>query len=332
MKNKSIYIFILCLLLLISPAALAFGNNSRAYTKSEKVVYADFFENIWNRLFYGLNKNAGGKPQKTSETDETGKNKGEGKENVFLSVSETGFLERCDVFQTAFPISPAEENIVPDEEEKVYLDDLYDKRAYLTFDDGVSANTEKILDVLKEYNIKASFFLTGDKYPEIVKRIADEGHSIGNHTYTHNYSIIYKNVEAFWEDYDKEEEFIINTTGQASVALRFPGGSNNSISKRYNDENIMYKITEQAKEKEIMYIDWNVSAGDASSTLTTKDSIVLSVLKGASGKKDVVVLMHQIANKTTTPEALPEIIEGLKEMGFEILPLTERSFCPRFIK
>lgn len=317
MKNKTIYVFILCLFLLVPEAAIAFGNSGGPYIKEGSPQRAGFFEYLKEQIFYVKDS-----PASAGGASETLGGEGD------LSVPEAGGMKVSEAFESAFPEDSNEP--VP-EEEKIYADDLYDKRAYLTFDDSVSVNTEKILDVLKSYGVKASFFLTGDKYPEIVKRIYDEGHTIGNHTYTHNYSIIYKNSEKFWEDYYKEEEFIISVTGEGSTALRFPGGSNNTVSKSYGGEGLMREITDEAKEKGIMYIDWNVSANDASQNLTSKANIVSSVLNGAKGKQDIVVLMHQLAGKTTTPEALPEIIEGLKEMGFEILPITERSFCPRFI-
>ena len=203
------------------------------------------------------------------------------------------------------------------------------KRAYLTFDDGTSENTSKILDILKQYNVKATFFVTGNCDETLLKRMQSEDHIIGNHTNSHKYEILYSSPEAFWNDFNKEQEYLNNILGTTSVFMRFPGGSNNSIGMK---NGVMGDITTQAKQNGYIYVDWNVDSGDARGNNIPKDTIVNNVLNGTSGKNQAIILMHQTKPKQTTVEALPEIIEGLQEQGYEIRPLTEKSYTPRFIK
>lgn len=203
------------------------------------------------------------------------------------------------------------------------------KRAYLTFDDGTSENTPKILDILKQYNVKATFFVTGNCDEILLKRMQSEGHVIGNHTNSHKYETLYSSSEAFWSDFNKEQEYLNNILGTIPVFMRFPGGSNNSIGMK-ND--VMGDITTQAKQNGYIYIDWNVDSGDAHGNNVPKDTIVNNVLNGTSGKNQAIILMHQTKPKQTTVEALPEIIEGLQAQGYEIRPLTENSYTPRFVK
>lgn len=215
---------------------------------------------------------------------------------------------------------------------KVVFNKFNTKRAYLTFDDGVSANTITILDTLKKYNVKASFFITGKSDPEILKRIVQEGHIIGNHTASHDYKYIYSSIDNFWADFNEEQEYLKSVTGKAPIFVRFPGGSNNTVSTHYGNKQIMNTLTAQMKEKGYLYVDWNVSSGDASGKTLPKNTIVNNVLEGCKGKSEAIVLMHQISSKTTTAQALPEIIEGLQKMGFDIVALSDSSYLPQFLK
>ncbi len=203
------------------------------------------------------------------------------------------------------------------------------KRAFLTFDDGTSQNTEKILDILKQYDVKATFFVTGDCDETLLKRMQQEGHVVGNHTNSHKYDVLYASSDAFWEDFNRQQEYLENVLGTASVFMRFPGGSNNSVGMR---NGVMKEITEQANENGYIYVDWNVDSGDAKGNGVSKDTIVYNVLSGVAGKNQAVILMHQTKPKTTTVEALPQIIEGLQAQGYEIRPMTANSYMPRFIK
>jgi peptidoglycan/xylan/chitin deacetylase (PgdA/CDA1 family) len=208
-----------------------------------------------------------------------------------------------------------------------------EKIAYLTFDDGPSVNTVKILDILKQYNIKATFFVNGNaSMKNLYKRIVNEGHSIGNHTYSHNYKSIYSSVDEYIADMNKLNNLLKETTGVTPTIVRFPGGSNNTVSIKYGGEDIMKEIVKKVVNMGYQYFDWNVSSTDAEKVKQDKDIIVKSALDGAKNKNKIVVLMHDVAAKTTTVEALPEIIEGLIKQGFKFESLDKDSYAPHFLK
>ncbi|MGL4343574.1 MAG: polysaccharide deacetylase family protein [Cellulosilyticaceae bacterium] len=205
------------------------------------------------------------------------------------------------------------------------------KAAYLTFDDGPSGNTVKILDFLKANNIKATFFvLEKNGQDEIYKRIVDEGHTIALHSTDHDYSRIYSSVDSSVKDFDDLNKFIKDVTGQESKIIRFPGGSNNTISNRYGGSGLMDRIRPAVGEKGYIYFDWNVDSMDASKGVQDKNVIVDAVLNQSKYLSDAVILMHDAAAKTTTVDALPEIVEGLKQQGFVFRALTEESPVVKF--
>lgn len=197
------------------------------------------------------------------------------------------------------------------------------KYAYLTFDDGPSANTIKILDFLKANDIKATFFVLGKSdQKEVYKRIVAEGHTLAVHSNTHEYSNIYRNVDSFMKDINALTVFLEETTGVNANILRFPGGSNNQISFRYGGKEIMDKIIPEVEKAGYVYFDWNVDSQDAAKSHQDKQVIVNSVLSGAKYTDHAVILMHDAAAKTTTVEALPEIVTGLKKQGYIFRALT----------
>ncbi|MDE6312031.1 MAG: polysaccharide deacetylase [Lachnospiraceae bacterium] len=194
------------------------------------------------------------------------------------------------------------------------------KKVYLTFDDGPSASTDEILNILKEYNVKATFFVVGkeDEHSlEMYQRIINEGHSLGMHSYSHQYSVIYQSVESFAQDIEKLEQLLKSATGEDIRLFRFPGGSSNMVSNIGMNEFIKY-----LKEQNITYFDWNVSSGDATNKSIGVDELVENVIKDVKVYDNSVVLMHDAANKHSTVEALPKMIEQLKEMDVEILSIT----------
>lgn len=196
-------------------------------------------------------------------------------------------------------------------------------KVYLTFDDGPSENTDAILDVLDDYGIKATFFVNG-KEDELslaaYKRIVDEGHTIAMHSYSHKYSEIYSSVDAFKEDYEKIQNLIYDTTERESLFYRFPGGSSNRVSNAHMSDYIKF-LTEQG----ITYFDWNVSSGDATSQAFTAEDLVENVMRDVVKYKTSIVLLHDAKTKTTTVQALPEIIEALQESGALIMPIDENT-------
>lgn len=206
-----------------------------------------------------------------------------------------------------------------DKENLATAEDLH--KVYLTFDDGPSENTNAILDILDDYGIKATFFVTG-KEDEASKaayqRIVAEGHTIAMHSYSHKYSEIYASKEAFQEDFERIQNLIYDTTGVECHYYRFPGGSSNKVSNTNMSEFISY-----LNEQGITYYDWNVSSGDATSRAFTADELVENVMSDVVKYKTSVVLLHDATVKTTTVQALPAMIEALQQAGAMILPIDE---------
>ena len=196
---------------------------------------------------------------------------------------------------------------------------------YLTFDDGPSENTLKVLDVLDAYEVKGTFFVVGSTKSQYMTEIVNRGHAIGIHTATHKYDEIYKDVNSYLEDFITISDIIYNTTGVRTNIMRFPGGSSNIISKKYC-EGIMTDLTARMQELGYAYFDWNVDSGDANAASVPANVIVKNVLDGARGKKSICVLMHDNGAKGTTVQALPQIIEGLKEMCYRFEALNATDF------
>ncbi len=199
------------------------------------------------------------------------------------------------------------------------------KQVYITFDDGPSIYTSRILDILKEYNVRATFFVTGtgdrdENLRPLYKRIVEEGHTLGMHSYSHVYSEVYGSVEAFQDDLDKIRNLIYNETAIVPKYYRFPGGSGNTVSA-LPIENYIPILYSQGIE----YYDWNVYSGDANSRIPSKSVIVDTTLSGVDKQVISVVLFHDTGAKRTTVEALPEILEGLQERGVEFLPFDENA-------
>ncbi|MBE5850744.1 MAG: polysaccharide deacetylase [Lachnospiraceae bacterium] len=197
------------------------------------------------------------------------------------------------------------------------------RKVYLTFDDGPSANTEKILDILDEYGVKGNFFVVGTENAELrkmYKRIVDEGHALCAHSYTHKYSEIYSSVDAFTEDLDRLYSLLYEVTGTEPVAYRFPGGSSNSVSKIPMSEFI--KILDR---RGIKYYDWNVVSGDATNPMLPAERIVENSLSELSEFEEAMILFHDLSNKTSTVEALPEIIEALQESDIPIAVIDDTT-------
>lgn len=203
-------------------------------------------------------------------------------------------------------------------------------KVYLTFDDGPSENTEEILDILAEYDLKATFFVVGkedEESQEIYRRIVEEGHTLGMHSYSNKYSVIYQSQEAFEEDYEKLESYLYEVTGTKPKYYRFPGGSSNQIS------NVpMNGLIEFLNTQDIVYYDWNVSAGDAASAAYTADEIVENVLEDVVKYKTSVVLLHDSADKSETVEAIRPLIEALQQMDAEMLPINEDTQVVQYVK
>ena len=192
-----------------------------------------------------------------------------------------------------------------------------EKTVYFTFDDGPSEVTEEILDILKKENIKATFFVigpAGDKTEERIYRIFCEGHSIGLHTMSHDYEKIYSSTEEFLGDLEYERDWIYSITGEEISIFRFPGGSMNSaVEDWFIDE-----VIEMTEDKGYRWFDWNADAEDSLGKLLSPEEIAGNVLKSEAVEmgKDVVVLMHDSATRTTAPEALEILIDEFRRRGY----------------
>lgn len=206
------------------------------------------------------------------------------------------------------------------------------KRAYLTFDDTVSDVTIRMLDTLQQYQVPATFFVTGKADPEILLRMKNEGHAVGNHTTSHDYQKLYTSSAGFWADFYEQQEYLNSVLGYYPTILRFPGGSNNTVSYKYGGKGIMYQLAREVTDAGYTYFDWNVSPEDATSKPLPAATITQRVLSQAKNQKDIIVLMHDSAPRSTSADALPAIIEGLQAQGFVFLPLTEDAFNRQFLK
>lgn len=196
------------------------------------------------------------------------------------------------------------------------------KRVYLTFDDGPSIYTGQILDVLKANDVKATFFVIGrdEEFYDYYKRIVDEGHTIGMHSYTHVYQDFYESKESFAEELTKLNDLIYNVTGTKSTIFRFPGGSSNSVSSLSIEEYIDY-----LNENDIDYYDWNSLSGDAVTNGLSPEQLVNNIMNDVSQNEDSIVLMHDLQTTHTTVESLQLLIDTLKTEGYEILPIDENT-------
>jgi peptidoglycan/xylan/chitin deacetylase (PgdA/CDA1 family) len=205
------------------------------------------------------------------------------------------------------------------QEAKVRLNNIYhsgEKAVYLTFDDGPSKTvTPLILDVLKQENVKATFFLLGSRVelnPSIVKREYQEGHYIANHGYSHVYPQIYSSIEAILDEYNKTRQAIQNAIGLEydGHLFRFPGGSTGGKYKKIKEES-----KQVLEENQIGYIDWNALTNDSAGA-KTKEALMENMIKTVGEKTTVVILMHDAGDKILTYEVLPEMIAYLREKGY----------------
>ena len=188
---------------------------------------------------------------------------------------------------------------------------------YLTFDDGPSLDiTPKVLDILKEEDIKATFFVLnyGESKEYLIKRIVNEGHTIGIHGYSHEYKEIYVSDEAYMNNITKLQEKIKNTTGITTIYTRFPGGSSNTISRKYSP-GIMTRLTKRLLEEGYKYYDWNVSVEDAGSS-KTKEEVYNRYVNELSKSRANIVLMHDFGGNNKTLDALRDMIHYGKENGY----------------
>ncbi len=227
------------------------------------------------------------------------------------------------VFDSSHNISTVSRKVVVYDPEKE-AENSAQKIVYLTFDDGPCVYTPRILEVLRQFDVKATFFVTNQKpdWQNYIAEAAKDGHTIAAHTYSHQYSI-YRSKEAFIEDLQAINEVIKIQTGSYTRLMRFPGGSSNTISRKYA-KGIMSELVKEVTEQGYIYFDWNVSSGDADGSRNSRNPeyIAHNVINRITHKENVV-LMHDMNGANI--ESLPIILEyGIKN-GIKFLPLTELS-------
>ncbi len=206
------------------------------------------------------------------------------------------------------------------EQGKENLKNIYhtDKKvAYLTFDDGPSNNTHQILDILKQNNIKATFFVLGSQvevFPETTNRIYNEGHYIANHGYSHKYSSIYQSPEQVLNEFNQCNQIVaktINVPEYNSHLFRFPGGS---VGGKYAE--LKKQAITLLEQNDILHIDWNSLTGDSEKVNPTEEYLMDNLQKTTEGKNSLVILMHDAQAKKITAETLPKVIEYLQQQGY----------------
>ena len=194
------------------------------------------------------------------------------------------------------------------------------KTVYLTFDDGPSAHTDQILEILKKNNIKATFFVIGiGKNYNDYKKITDQGHVLGLHSFTHEYKKVYASEDSFFKEFYQLRDAIKSTTGQDVKIIRFPGGSSNAIASKALKTAIINRLTREG----FVYFDWNCDSTDASGNNVPVAKLVKYGI--CTTHSDINVLMHDTNAKKTTVQALQQIIDGYKKAGYTFETLNVNS-------
>lgn len=231
-------------------------------------------------------------------------------------------MEKAGVYTLTYTVSDTFGNAVSAERRVTVLPKSSvpgsGKIIYLTFDDGPSGYTYRLLNILAKYDVKATFFVVDKGDPNALKRIYEEGHSIAIHSTSHDYYEIYASEEAFFNDLYNMQSIIENATGYKTTLMRFPGGSSNSVSK-YNP-GIMTRLTKAVVEEGFQYFDWNVDSRDAGGAKTAEE-VFTNVINGVSGRRVSVVLQHDIFGYSV--DAVESIIQWGLANGYTFLPLTE---------
>ena len=217
---------------------------------------------------------------------------------------------------TAFAASEAQSTPLPE------------KWVCLTFDDGPSKTTPAVLSALEAAGVPATFFVvaTGynDKYLPLLTQAAAAGHQIALHSASHEYSDIYRSSSAYWQDLALLKQRIAPYVEVASIRyLRFPGGSTNTVSRRYGGKGLMSQLKQEAEEKGYRWVDWNVCAEDAVGGKPSADTVTHNVIRETGSQTHCVVLMHDSSSTRTTAQALPDIIRWYADQGYAFLTVAQ---------
>ena len=203
-----------------------------------------------------------------------------------------------------------------------------EKWVCLTFDDGPSKTTPAVLEALNNAGVKATFFVvaTGynEKYLPLLAEASAAGHQIALHSASHEYSDIYRGSDAYWQDIALLKERIAPYVDAESIRyLRFPGGSTNTVSRRYGGKGLMLQLKTEVEQRGWQWVDWNVCAEDAVGGHPSADTIYRNVVRETGEQIHCVVLMHDSATTRTTAEALPDIIRWYTDNGYAFLTVAE---------
>ena len=208
-----------------------------------------------------------------------------------------------------------------------------EKWVCLTFDDGPSKTTPAVLEALNNAGVKATFFVvaTGynEKYLPLLAEASAAGHQIALHSASHEYSDIYQSSDAYWKDIDLLKERLSPYVRADGLRyLRFPGGSTNTVSRRYGGRGLMQQLKEEVTAKGYAYVDWNVCAEDAVGGKPSAGTIFRNIVRETGEQTQCIVLMHDSATTRTTAEALPDIIQWYKDNGFAFLTVEQAVPLP----
>ena len=282
-------------------------------------VYANDYElkHIGDSKFENSSlKDSGSAGESNSENTEINKNDSENDEDeIFVGVNEEGKKYSYDAVKINEKLKTGD-----------YSNDG-EKIVFLTFDDGTSTTvTPKVLNILDQYKVKATFFLMGKNIEDggqdaknLVKKEFDNGPAIGNHSYSHDYNVLYPgrylNLESFKADYDKNDKLLKSILGDnfSTRVLRCPGG--------YMSWKGMSELDVYLKDNNMTYIDWNALSKDAEGKKKNADELVQCAVETSEGKEIVVLLMHDTYGKEETVKSLPKIIEYFENNGYEFKTL-----------
>lgn len=203
------------------------------------------------------------------------------------------------------------------------------KTVWLTFDDGPSAVTADILDVLKEKEVPATFFVIGattDRGRSLYQRIVDEGHALGIHSYSHRYQQIYASADAYWEDFNRLADHLEECAGVRPTIFRFPGGSVN----KFADPEILNQIKQKMEKEGMVWFDWNALANDDGASAAPAEEMFENILQSAGDNEQILILMHDDALRTTAPECVSMLIDHYQGLGYTFEKLTADTEPIRF--
>lgn len=299
----------------VSPKGISYFKSPSTVLDSKDKGILVSWNDSKNAVKYRVYKmDANKKYQKIYETDD----------NNTHSYLDKNVIKQSEYFYSVVAVDKSGKESTKLSKGKSLVFGKHSKVVYLTFDDGPSENTMKILSILKKYNAKATFFVTANGKTEYMKNIVDAGHRIALHSYTHKYELIYSSVDAYFNDLNKLHDLVLEKTGVDSRLIRFPGGASNTISANYC-KGIMSKLTKMVEEQGYKYFDWNVSSGDADGNGIAPSKLIRNVKRESKGVDRCVVLMHDTLAKSTTVSALDSICSYYKQQGYEFSSLSTNS-------